>query len=376
LNIAFFSWRDPAHPRAGGAEAVTFTLAKGLCARGHSVTLFAGNARGAPASEKRDGVSIVRAGGAVWCRFAAAAWLRAHAAEVDVAVDQVNTLPFFSPWIARRKTLLLIYQTARDVWFAEGPPGFRRLGYAVEPWYMRIYRHTRVVTISKSTARSLRDVGVLGPVDVIDVAVPRPENLVPDLIPCRVGIVGRVTPSKRIDHLIEAVAMLRVSRADAHLVVVGDGEREELLRLQAAASRFGIAEAVRFTGRLDDRARDREMAAFDAFAMTSLREGWGLAISEAAWFGVPSVVYPVPGLVDAVVDGTTGIVVGDCSPRSLCSGLARLLSDRDLRNRLGNAARARVGANTESAMVDQFEAVLNDSRTSGDGALSDAGSRS
>jgi glycosyltransferase involved in cell wall biosynthesis len=71
-------------------------------------------------------------------------------------------------------------------------------------------------------------------------------------------------------------------------------------------------------------------------ASTSLREGWGMTITEAGACGTPSVASRISGHQDAVVDGTTGILVD--GPDDLITGLDTLLSDHALRNRLGLAA--------------------------------------
>jgi glycosyltransferase involved in cell wall biosynthesis len=80
------------------------------------------------------------------------------------------------------------------------------------------------------------------------------------------------------------------------------------------------------------------LASLDCLAMASAREGWGRVVSEAARYGVPSVGYDVYGLRDAIVDGETGLLVGEQRPEALASAIERLIDDPSLRNRLGAAA--------------------------------------
>jgi glycosyltransferase involved in cell wall biosynthesis len=71
-------------------------------------------------------------------------------------------------------------------------------------------------------------------------------------------------------------------------------------------------------------------------ASTSLREGWGMTVTEAAACGTPSVASRISGHQDAVVDGTTGILVDGHD--ELTGALDAVLRDQILRKRLGLAA--------------------------------------
>ncbi len=76
----------------------------------------------------------------------------------------------------------------------------------------------------------------------------------------------------------------------------------------------------------------------------SRREGYGVAAREAMAHGRPVVATAVGGLVDAVEDGVTGLVVLPRDPAALRAAIERLLADRALRDRLGEAARERARA--------------------------------
>lgn len=359
MNVAIFSWRDLDHPKAGGAELYTHHVASGFASRGHQITLFASRPRGAGRSVSRDGYRILRAGSESSCRFHAARWLRSAREGIDVVVDQVNTLPFFSPWIAPTKTVLLIFQLAREVWLAEAGPAIGRIGYLLEPLYLRIYRRTPAITISASSAATLAALGLRNDALVIEVAIDdAPPQIMPSPVRGRVGFVGRITPSKRIDHMIRALALLRQRMPHAELVIVGRGRPPEIARLKQLAAKLGLERAISFTGPLSNADRDAAMARFDAIALTSLREGWGIVVSEAARFGVPAVVYPVPGLIDSVRHGESGIVCGSCDPAALAESLGALLADPALRDRLGRKAQERVKQLTVDVLVDRFEAAL------------------
>jgi glycosyltransferase involved in cell wall biosynthesis len=358
LRIVIFNWRDTAHPRAGGAEVYTDVIARGLAARGHDVVLRTASFPGAAECEVVGGYRVVRAGNAVTCRFAHAAWLARHRAEVDVVVDEVNTLPFLSPLIAPAKVVLLMHQIAREVWNYEAPPVIGWMGRLAEPFLLSVYRSTPSVTVSHSTSRSLRELGLRGPNDVVHNALqPAVE---PYVTRAEVGMmlyVGRVTPSKRIDHIVRAVAHVR-DQLPVRLVVIGGGLDREFRRLRALATQLGVADAVEFRGRVSEAERDDFLSRADLLLLSSVREGWGLVVSEAARWRVPTVAYDVPGLRDSIIDDVTGILVPDGDHRAFSAALADLVKDRLRRDEMGRAAADYLSQFGEVAAVERFEANL------------------
>ncbi len=358
MRVVIFNWRGPTSRKGGGAEHVTDVLASGLAARGHSVVWFTSRAPGEPAAEQRAGYTIIRAGSELTCRLHAAAWLLRNRRAVDVAIDEVNTLPFLSPWFARDRVILWIHQLAREVWNAEAPAAVGWFGRLMERPMLSVYARTPVVTGAASSAKSFSGLR-FGPIRIVEYPLPRPNEL---SLPSRdlIGYVGRIAPSKRIDHIIRALDLVRRRVPDARLSIIGAGDPSEMRRLQTLTAQLGLGDAVTFHGRVSMDERDALMRSFDVLALASLREGWGLVVSEAARFGVPSVVYPVAGLVDSVRDGQTGLVVQDERPESLAEGLIRVLSDRNLRDELGREARHFLEPFTEERFVERFEAVLRE----------------
>ena len=83
------------------------------------------------------------------------------------------------------------------------------------------------------------------------------------------------------------------------------------------------------------------LAAADVFVLSSASEGAPLSILEAMAAGLPVVASNVGGIAELVEDGVTGLLVPPADPVRLAQALARVLDDRDLRQRLGTAGRAR-----------------------------------
>ncbi len=326
-RLLLLNWRDPWHPRAGGAEHLTWRVVERLAAAGWTVEWFSGAYPGAAPAELREGVRFVRAGGAMTVHLHA--FLRyARRKDFDLVIDEINTIPFFTPWYGAR-SIALIFQLAREVWLYEGG-ALGRMGFAAEPLYLRPYRTTPVITISASSAQTLRGIGLRGPLRIIPIAVDEPAD--PEVpvktTPRDLLVVGRVTPSKRIEESIEAAAVLRAGGWGGQLRIVGNGPAAYRAALERRIARLGLGGTVSFTGRVDDDARRALMRAASVLWMTSAREGWGLVVTEAARHGTPAVVYDVPGLRDAVAEGVSGRVVAG-SPGALADATRDVFADFD-----------------------------------------------
>jgi len=154
----------------------------------------------------------------------------------------------------------------------------------------------------------------------------------------RVVVLSRLVPHKQIEDALDAVAVLRPSVPDLHLDIVGGGWWHD--RLVARAVQLGISDAVTFHGHVDEATKHAVVQRSWVHLLPSRKEGWGLAVIEAAQHGVPTIGYRGSGgLTDSVVDGVTGLLVDDGA--QLVDGLDRLLSDRVLREELGAKAAAR-----------------------------------
>jgi glycosyltransferase involved in cell wall biosynthesis len=246
-----------------------------------------------------------------------------------VVIDQVNTFPFFTTLWSEVPVFMLIHQLAREVWWYESRFPVSAIGYLLEPLFLRCYRNANVFTVSESTKRDLRNLGFKGRVVVVPEGLEtinsatRPKPLTPTFL-----YVGRLAPSKRVSHVIEAFASFTRTVGTAHLSIVGTGPSKYVARLRRLAVRLHVEDSVRFAGWVPAKEKHELMAASHMLLVTSVREGWGLVVLEANACGTPAVVYDVPGLRDAVHNGDTGLVVR-ASPDELATGMERLWTDRE-----------------------------------------------
>jgi glycosyltransferase involved in cell wall biosynthesis len=335
MRILLLNWRDVRSPRAGGAEHLTHEVARRLVAGGHPVTWFTSRPSGLPASETIDGVDIVRRGSEATTRLHAPAFARRK--PFDLILEQVNTLPYLAHLWSRLPTVLWVQQLAREVWWYEAPKAVAAVGYVSEPVYLRAYRNVPALTISRSTRDDLRRLGLRGKIDVVPMAVDTPavDALRPKALGGSLLAVGRLTPSKRYDDAIRALRILRRSHPSATLTVAGEGRDRE--RLEALAGELGLAESVRLPGQVSQDAKTELLTDADVLIGCSVREGWGLTVTEAARRGTPAVAYDIPGFRDSIAHGRTGLLTAP-GPAALATGIRRLLDDRALYERLRDEA--------------------------------------
>jgi len=153
------------------------------------------------------------------------------------------------------------------------------------------------------------------------------------------GFVGRLVRDKGVAELAAAWRALRESHPDLWLVVLGEREQGDPIPDALYGSLAGDPR-VRLAGY--DRDTPRWYRAMDVVVLPTYREGFPVVPLEAAAMGLPVVATEVPGCVDAVVDGATGILVPPRDVPALTAALRAYLDDPALRARHGAAARARV----------------------------------
>jgi glycosyltransferase involved in cell wall biosynthesis len=339
LRILILNWRCPRNPKAGGAETLTFELARRLVRQGNSVEWFSSAFPGAPSNEDRDGIHFVRAGRQWSVHWQAFLRYRQSGRErFDAVIDEVNTMPFFTPLWIGIPTFMLMFQLAREVWWYESRFPLSAIGYMAEPFYLIPYRHVPVFTISKSTEGDLHGLGFKGPITVVPIGIEKVTAKTAAKADTPTFLyVGRLAPSKRIAHMLHALAQFHTATGNGILWLVGSGSERYEQSLAKLTRHLGIENSVVFWGRLPTADKHRLMAQAHSLLMTSVREGWGLVVTEANACGTPAIVYDVPGLRDSVRNELTGLVV-PVGPRNLSAAMLRMTADSELRLRLAAEA--------------------------------------
>jgi glycosyltransferase involved in cell wall biosynthesis len=363
-RVHMLAWRDLADVEAGGSELHAAAIAKLWTEAGIDVMMRTSFAQGSPPTTVRDGYQVIRRAGryAIFPR-AVLAELRGRHGERDGLVEIWNGVPFFTPLWARGPRVTFLHHHHEKMWPMILSPKLAKFGATIETRVAPpLYRRSTIVTLSESSRR-----------DIIGKLHLRPERVrvVPPGIDERfspsgkksehplIVTVGRLMPSKRFDMLIRAVDQVRRHRPDVELVIVGEGyERDNLMRL---IDELHATEWVRLAGRVSD--DDLVNLYRRAWVVTSasISEGWGMTLTEAAACATPAVATRIPGHEDAVIDGSTGLLVDPAA--GLETAISRVLLDDGLRTRLSAGALGHARRFTWNATaLGTMQALVDDAR--------------
>ncbi len=348
MRVLINSWRDLAHPQAGGSEVVIDDLARSLVGRGHEVTVRCGG----PLADHDD--YRVVAGGGTYTQYLRTPFdLWRHAGESDIVVDVNNGMGYYSPWCTTRPTIGLVHHVHTEQWRMFFGPVVSALGRAQERHLMpRAYRNGLVIGTSPSTVQSLTELGVQAdrirmlPIQcsIAEVA-PTPQRE-PLFVAC-----GRLTAHKRHDLLLKLWERVR-PMVGGRLVIIGDGP--EHARLESLAG-----PGVELVGAVDETTKASLMTDATLLLHTAPWEGWGLVITEAGLVGCPAIGFDVVGVRDAIRNGQTGIVAAN--EDAFVDAWVGLARDERRRHELGRGAKRYAEALTAVDRGETFESILAES---------------
>ena len=149
------------------------------------------------------------------------------------------------------------------------------------------------------------------------------------------GIVARLEAEKGHRFLVAAMPEILAAAPRTWLAIVGEGSLAGDLRAQAAGLSAPARDRVVFTGRRED--VSAITADLDVAVLPSLREAQGISLLEAMARRVPVVASAVGGIPEVVTDGVDGLLVAPADAPALAAAAIRLLTDTELRRRLGEA---------------------------------------
>lgn len=164
--------------------------------------------------------------------------------------------------------------------------------------------------------------------------------------PMSVLIVGRMMSDERYkghDELLAAWPSVRARVPEARLIAAGWGD--DIPRLRETAASLGLGDAVVFPGYVDGATLAELFKRAAVYAMPSAREGFGLVYLEAMRSGVPCIGSSLDAASEVIAHNESGFIVDRGSPRELADALVALLTDPDLRGRMGEAGRKRFAEN-------------------------------
>jgi glycosyltransferase involved in cell wall biosynthesis len=338
-RIDVVAWRDFDDPEAGGSELHAHRVISAWSKAGLDVSLTTSSVPDGRTVVRRDGYRVVRRAGrySVFPRTMLSGAL-GRIGTGDGLLEIWNGMPFFSPLWAHCPHIVFLHHVHAEMWKMVLPAGMAECGYAIEHSLAPpVYRRSRIVTLSTSSKREIVE-QLRIPAERVSVCPPGVEPRFSPLgersvVPLVVA-VGRLVPVKRFHLLIEGLVRMKPDHPDLRAVIAGEGyERpalEGLIRRHGAESWISLPGYVSEEGLVDLYRRAWVVAS------TSLREGWGMTVTEAGACGTPAVVTRISGHEDAVVDRRSGLLVDDVD--DLVHGLDAVIRDEVLRRRLGLGA--------------------------------------
>ncbi len=350
---------DQYEPMVGGVPTVTRELARGMAERGHSVALVVPS-QGWRSGSGADGQARITYRGSVrwpWyegmrlgCLPAATARELIASFAPDVAhVHSPLTLGVMARIGARRQRVPVVYTNhylPDNIRPSHEAPRSRLFNAVFYRYVVGFANRCSHVTAPTATAlRLLREHGLRTPSRVVSNGVdtatysPGPPDgrlsqryALPGGQPLILA-VGRLSPEKRLDVLLEAMARMRAS---ALLVIAGAGPDED--RLRAHAHRLGVACAVRFLGYVPGPDLPGLYRLADVFAIASEAELQSLTTLEAMATGLPVAAVDACALGELVRPGENGFLAAPGNAAELAASLDLLCRDASLRSQMSAAS--------------------------------------
>ena len=328
----WMAWKDIKNPYAGGAEVVNGQLAQRLVRDGHEVIFLVRGFADAPKEETRHGYRIIRVGDFHSVYWEAYRYYKKHLQGwADLVIEEVNTIPFFCNWYVRERNILFFHQLCREIWFYEMGSFKGIFGYVAETIYLMLLGNRDVITVSDSSKRDLSRYGfkrnrikVIGEgielEPVTDLSLKKFEQ--PTMLS-----LGALRPMKRTDHIVRAFELAKKDLPNLRLVVAGDPSGNDKVRKVIEASPY--RDSIEFLGKVSREKKIELMQRAHLVCVASVKEGWGLVVTEANSQGTPAVAYDIDGFRDSIRHGETGLLTEKNDPESLAKAVVSLLSDME-----------------------------------------------
>lgn len=163
---------------------------------------------------------------------------------------------------------------------------------------------------------------------------------------------------KGFDLLIKSFAEIAKDRPDVDLDIAGGGNEEDFIRLQDIAKECGVGNRVHFLGFRND--IDELMKTHSVFVLSSRTEGFGMVLIEAMSQGLPCVSFALPGPNEIIKDGVDGVLVPEQDCLLLSKQVLELVSNSELRYKMGLNAIENVDDYSIAKITDKWECLFNE----------------
>lgn len=344
MKILWLTWKDSEHPQFGGAEIVTRELTKRLVSDGHEVLLISAGFYAAKSQCLINGVKILRLGNRFTVYLEVFKYYKKNLIGwPDLIIDECNTVPFFASLYVSEPVVMFFHQLAREVWFYQMPWPISWIGYILEPVYLRMLSSNRVITISESTKNNLIQYGFQSDKSIIisegieltpiaDISKSKKFNH-PTLL-----YLGALREMKRPDDIIQAFELAKNKQENLRLIIAGGGEGKYFQVIMKQIQDSPYAADIEYLGKVPIKMKITLLRKAHILLVASIKEGWGLVVTEAASQGTPAISYNVDGLRDSICHRETGILTEINTPEYMAISILDMMKDSERYSSIRNTA--------------------------------------
>jgi rhamnosyl/mannosyltransferase len=351
-------------PHLGGVESHVRSLSRELAARGHEVTVVTSrHDPSLPSEEVLDGFRVVR----VKPKFLVMqtpivpkmrATLRGISADIVHGHSPPPLASQYAGTVAMERSLPYVVTYHCDVDLPSALATFVESIYRRSLGATTLRNADQVVVTSQTYGATSRAVWRYNPAVIpnavdhrrfrpdIDAGWVRERLKILANVPI-VLLVGRIVPHKGIEHFIEAARDV----PEAQFLIAGEGPLLAVMKRLAAS--MGVADRVRFLGRVSEESLPKVYAACDVFVLPSVSrlEAFGIVALEAMATAKPVIIADIPGVREVIEDGREGLLADPVNPRDLAAKIRRLLADPEGRLAMGQRGREKVLASFDIERV-------------------------
>ncbi|GAB4149186.1 MAG: glycosyltransferase family 4 protein [Patescibacteria group bacterium] len=332
-KILWLNWKDIYHPDAGGAEKIQHEICRRLVQNGYEVTLLTSIYPDAAPSGKIDGYQVLRMGNAKSTHtFLARSYFSKHLKnQFDLIVEEVNTAPYLIKSVSGNEKVVIYYnQLAREIWFHLLKFPLNLIGFVfLEPiatWIQALLQRRNNLTmlaISESTKQDIarfgfkKDLIKIFSMGIDNQPLANLTDSASKETDFTVLFHSSLRAMKQPMEVFKAFNLVHKTIPEAKLWISGGGDQTELKQF---AQENNFDEKVIFFGRTSDSQKLELMQKATVLCSTSIKEGWGLIVTEANSMGTPAIVYDADGLRDSAAAGGNWVV-----PKNNSEALAQKL---------------------------------------------------
>lgn len=326
MRILIINWRSLKDPLAGGAELATFEHAKRWVKNHNATVYWLSPPYDGKKNETIEGVNFIYAGRPIQRKLSSLlvnfpifyasvvyTYFSKFRNKVDLVIDEIHGVPFFTPLYVKEKKLLFVCEVAGEIWDKMYPKPINYIGKGIEKFTYRLYSKFNIpmVAISQSTKDDILNLGVNN--NLVKVVycgmdkIPLLKNIKKEK-DLTIIFLNRLVKMKGIERAIEIFYEVQKTNPNAKFWIVGKGEDEYVEYLKKIILNKNITNKVKFWGFVSHDQKIELLRKSTVLLNTSYKEGWGLVNLEANTQGTPAIAFNVSGNTESIKNEYSGYI--------------------------------------------------------------------